>query len=202
MKPKNIARNEEEWYVAMAEKAVQSKTPYEEETKCLGEGLGNHERDARRHNMGDIHGNICKALGVTNMGFSCLYHLVFQRMNSNEKHMFRFHITHGSGNAQTPGGRTQKLKKIMNQTTSIYTLVAHMHDLKVEISPVLDSGNNLELKDRQRIGAITGTFLRTYTQGVEPGYGECKNYDPTSLGCIIADINPSEETVSMKASYA
>lgn len=90
----------------------------------------------------------------------------------------------------------------MNQTTVLYTAVGHMHDIQMQVSPVLDSGNDLTIKGRQRIGVITGTFLRTYTQGVEAGYGELRNYDPTSMGCIKFEINPDQETVTPVPVYA
>ena len=197
----NISEVSRDWYCDLVKKAVEARTPHDNSSRCKGKIKGNHEWELQHHNVANIQANICNRLGIPDLGFSCLFHLVFQRLNSNEKHMFRFHLTHGSGNAQTPGGRTQKLKKIMNQTDAIYTIVAHMHDIKIEVSPILVSGNSLELKAKHRIGAISGTFLRTYTQGVEAGYGERKNYDPTSMGCVVFEINPGEEIVTAKPVY-
>lgn len=197
----NIAEVTKQWYCRLAQKAVAAHLPHQDETRCLGKVKGNHEWEMQRHKVADIQTNICTELGITDLGFSCFYHLVFQRVNSAEKHMFRFHITHGSGNAQTPGGRTQKLRKVMNQTTALYTSVAHMHDIKVETVPLLDSGNDLHIKGRNRIGVISGSFLRTYTQSVEAGYGEMKNYDPTSLGYVRWEIRPSEEMVTAMPVY-
>jgi hypothetical protein len=198
----NIAENGLNWYCDLTGKAVAAKVPHGDESRCLGKIEGNHEWEMRRHKIANMQKNICNRLDIPNLGFSCFYHLVFQRMYSNEKHMFRFHITHGSGNAQTSGGRTQKLRKIMNQTDALYTIVGHMHDIKIESPPILSSGNDLTIKGRSKIGVITGSFLKTYTQGVEAGYGEHKNYDPTPLGCIVFEIIPGEEMITAKPSYA
>ena len=201
LKDDSIARLASGWYCDMVRHAVEARLPYQDETRCLGKIEGNHEVQMRRHKVDDIQENICNTLKVKNLRFSCLYHLCFQRLNSTEKHMFRFFLTHGSGNAQTSGGRTQKLRKIMNQTDALFTIVGHMHDLKVENPPILSSGNSLEIKSRRRIGAISGTFLRTYSQGVEPGYGELRNYDPTSMGYVRFTINPQEELVTALPVY-
>ncbi|MFA5377834.1 MAG: hypothetical protein WC455_18935 [Dehalococcoidia bacterium] len=197
----NIAKLSEDWYCNLVEKAVAARLPYADASRCLGKVKGNHEWEMQRHNIADIQSNICKRLDITNMGYSCFYHLAFKRVNSTEAHLFRFHVTHGSGNAQTSGGRTQKLRKIMNQTTALYTSVAHMHDVKVETTPALDSGQDLKLKGRNRIGVISGSFLRTYTQGEEAGYGELRNYDPTTLGYVMWEINPGEESITAKPKY-
>lgn len=196
----NIAHVTEDWYCNLAGPAVESKTPYGDPS-CLGRVKGNHEWEMQRHNVADMQSNLCNRLGITNMGYSCFYHLAFKRQNSGETHMFRFHVTHGSGNAQTSGGRTQKLRKIMGQTTALYTSLGHMHDVKVETTPALDSGNDLKLKGRNRIGVISGSFLRTYTQGEEAGYGELRNYDPTTLGYVMWEINPGEESITAKPRY-
>ena len=198
----NIAANGLDWYKALVGPLAKAQCPDDPDSRFLGKIEGNHEWEMKRHKIADIQGNICKTLGIPDLGYSCLFHLVFQRHSSTEKHVFRFFLTHGSGNAQTSGGRTQKLRKIMGQTDALFTVVGHMHDIKVEDSAILSSGNDLKIKGKRRIGAISGTFLRTYTQGVEAGYGERKNYEPTSLGCVLFEIDPENEIVTAKPSYA
>ena len=200
-KQNNIGETSKKWYIHLAQKAVDARLPHQDDTRCLGKVEGTHEIGLRLRNHYDIQANICGDLGIENMGFSCFYHLVFQRVNSTEKHMFKFHVTHGSGNAQTPGGRMQKLRKIMNQTTVLYTSVAHMHDIVICTPPVLDTGNDLKIRSRNQIGVVSGSFLRTYTQNVEAGYGEMRNYDPVSLGYAKWEIRPDEELITATPRY-
>lgn len=198
VKEDNIATNQEDFYCDVVKEAVRAEIADYGIGKCVGLLWGNHEDKIRKHNHVNVQENICTKLGVENLGFSCMLHIIFRRVNSTEAHMFKGYITHGSGNAQTRGGKLMKLRKIMNQVRDVdFVAVGHMHDIIIETAETLQTNKEMVIGNKEVVGAITGCFLRTYTQGVEAGYGELRNYDPVPLGCPVFIFDPTHGTVTV-----
>jgi hypothetical protein len=167
--------------------------------KCLGLLYGNHEDAYRIHKFGNVHQHICDGLGVDNLGYSCFLRL-FVRSDGKEKtleqrntHCFIGVLTHGSGWAVTKGAKLNRLHRFMNAFDGDFYAHGHMHDMITDTKPYLTvsrRSNRKKIKAAESVGAVTGSWFRTYTQGTIASYGEKKSYPATKIGCPVFVINP------------
>ncbi len=193
VEPDNIAETQTKWVVNLF-KPIKDK--------CIGLLYGNHEESIRRHNHDNVHKNICDRLGVDNLGFASFIRFYFRRENSKESHMITGVFTHGRTGAITSGAKLNMLLRFMNQFGGKNVLMyayAHVHDILTTPRPYLTPGENRfgqgELEDQTEWGAMTGSWFRTYTQGIHASYGEQKLYPASTIGCVVFKINPSENRV-------
>lgn len=163
--------------------------------KCIGLLEGNHEDAIRRYLKVHVQKNLCERLGLQNLGYSCWVRLRFARKNSNEHHVYKCVFTHGSGWAITPGAKMARLQRFMNAFDARIYGHGHMHDIITHTVPYLDLSDAGIIRQKERVGAVTGCWFRTYSQGVAASYGEKKSYPPTSLGCPVFTIHPTTDTV-------
>lgn len=163
--------------------------------KCIGLIEGNHEDAIRRFLHVDVQKNLCKRLELPNLGYSCWVRLRFARKNSNEHHVYKCVFTHGAGWAITPGTKMNRLQRFMNAFDARIYGMGHMHDIITHTVPYLELSDSNIIRQKERVGAVTGCWFKTYSQGVAAGYGEKRNYPPTSLGCPVFTINPVTDTV-------
>lgn len=166
--------------------------------KCIGLLEGNHEDAIRIHNHADVQRNICKKLGVDDLGYSCFLRLKFKRRNSNEVHMVTGFITHGSGWAVTKGAKLNRLQRVMDSFEADFYAHGHMHDIITDEKAYLTLDSNNNIKQKVKVGAVTGCWFRTYTQDVRASYGEKKTYPPTAIGCPVFIINPNTGEVRVE----
>lgn len=179
----NIARTQTDWIVNLF-KPIKDK--------CVGLLYGNHEESMRRFNHDNVHQNICNDLGVSNLGFSCFIRMFFKRENSNESHLLTGCFTHGSGASVTEGAKMNRLVRWMHANTAMIYGYAHMHDIITRPKPVLGVEGRFnagEIRAVEPVGAVTGSWFRTYTQGIVASYGEQKTYPPTTIGCPVFVID-------------
>ncbi len=180
----NVAESQRKWIVKLFE-------PIKD--KCVGLLCGNHEDSIRLHNCQDVQLDICRDLGVKNLGASCFVRFVFSR-NKDMKHdstMFIGYFKHGSGGPQTDGGKMMALKRgLMGFDADIYAM-AHLHDIKVDSQPRLHLSENLKIRQKIKVAAITGSWFLTYMQGEQASYGEKRGFMPTPIGCPIFLIHPN-----------
>ncbi len=178
--------------------------PYKEQ--CVGLLYGNHEDNIRKFNNNNIQKNICEDLGVDNLGFSCFLRLFFRRENSKETHLFTGVITHGRSCAVTKGAKMMALRRFMDDFDGDFYAYAHVHDVIIDSRPYLSAGsrpfNEGKIKDKEAVGAMTGCWFRTYTQGVVASYGETKVLPPTTLGCVYFEFDLNAMTVAVHKSAA
>jgi len=159
--------------------------------KCIGLLEGNHEDAIRTHSHTDVHKHICRDLGVDNLGYTCIISFNFRRRNSKEAHMVKGVFTHGAGWGITQGAKMNRLERFMNiYPTCRIAAMGHVHDKITRDYPYLDIENE-KIVDRTRVGMVTGTWFKTYDQGVRASYGEKKGYPPSVLGCPVFVIKPS-----------
>jgi hypothetical protein len=87
---------------------------------------------------------------------------------------------------------------MLNDFDADIYLLSHLHDIKTLTSPrlILDNGNNI--KARNRVGAITGSWFRSYEQGIVPSYAEQRGYSPTNIGCPIIKIMPDKGIIKVE----
>ena len=177
--------------------------------KCLGLLLGNHElRLQVKNQQEDLHAWLCTELGMPNLRYSALFDVVFSRVpgtrtprlvpdipeHRNDSKQYRIFCHHGAGYAQTPGGKLNRLVDFMNNFDADLFMVAHVHDKIAR--PIIQIGANrfcTELVERRKVGIITGSYLRTYAQGVTT-YGEQHGYRPVPLGMSGIRVCPDKGT--------
>ena len=163
--------------------------------KCIGLLEGNHEDAIRRYLKVNVQKNICERLNLPNLGYSAWVRLRFARENSNERHVYKCVFSHGSGWAITPGAKMARLQRFMNAFDARIYGHGHMHDIITHTVPYLELSDSNIIRQKERVGAVTGCWFKTYTQGVAASYGEKKSYPPTSLGCPVFTINPTLDIV-------
>lgn len=177
--------------------------------KCLGICIGNHEaKYCLENDRQDLHGWLCTELGAPNLGYSALFDLVFIRdpkhkmpVLKNVPHgslastAFRFLVHHGAGSAVTPGGKLNRLIQIMQAFNADIYMIGHVHDQKGQRLVSIGADEKCErLVSRDKIGVISGSYLKTYAQSVTT-YGEKKAYAPVPLGASFVQINPETREV-------
>ena len=170
-------------------------SPYKD--RILGIAKGNHEDSLTVHCGTDLIARLCKRLGTLNLGYSGLLKL---KLNENGARgrtvVIRYHHGWGGG-SRTQGADLTKYSKDMAYWDADIFLYGHVHKSQCDIIPRLGmSGNKLIAKPL--ILGICGTFLRTYTNSIQPTYSEVKGYPPTILGGIVVTIKPDREWVKLK----
>lgn len=164
--------------------------------KCVGLLYGNHEDNIRRFNHDNIQKNICDALEVPNLGYSCFVHFTFRRVT--EAHRIKGHFTHGTGSARTEGGRVNYLVRTMSAFDANIYGYGHTHGMQLYSPEILGTSDNLIVKSKGKIGALTGCWFRAYTQGQIASYGEAKVYAPNRIGCPVFIITPNKGTIEAR----
>jgi len=170
--------------------------------KCLGLLEGNHEDAIRRHSHIDVQKNICNRLGVNNLGYSCFVKLVFRRGRQrlqNESFVVTCFFTHGSGWAITKGAKLNRLQRLMDAFEADIYGTGHMHDIITDTKPYLMLDGSNKIRQREKVGAVTGCWFKTYTQGVRASYGEKRNYPPSSIGAPTFTIIPNKQVIFVTA---
>jgi len=180
--------------------------------KCLGLLLGNHEKKYQTEKeQSHLHAWLCTELGVPNLEYSALFDLIFARgkgsripelMNESpedndrrESQSFRFYVHHGAGFAQTSGGKLNRLIQFMESFDADIYMVAHVHDQVGRRQSTIGANTTCtELTHKEKIGVISGSYLKTYAQGVTT-YGEQRGYKPTHLGSATISIVPFTRTL-------
>jgi len=163
--------------------------------KCIGLLSGNHEESIRHYLRVHVQKNLCDRLELPNLGYSCWVKLRFARENSNEHHVYKGVFSHGSGWAVTPGAKMNRLQRFMNAFDARIYGIGHMHDIITHTVPYLELSDSNIIRQKEKVGAITGCWFKTYAQDIPPSYGEMKNYPPTSLGCPVFTIDPQKDEV-------
>ncbi len=187
----NIAECETKWVVDLF-------TPIKD--KCWGLLYGNHEESIRKFNHDNVQKNICDRLGVSNLGFSCFLTLHFARSTSGTRNLYKCSLTHGASSAITEGAKLMALMRWMKATEADIYAYAHLHDYMPKSLSRITVSNTGRIKSRVAMGATTGSWFRTYTQGVIASYGEAKCYPPTEICCAVFTIDPEHDFVDVNRS--
>lgn len=180
-----------------SDKVIEFLSPIKD--KCVGLLYGNHEDSIRKRNHDNIHKWICDGLELPNLGYSAFVHFIFRRRGSKEAHLVKGAFTHGTGGARTEGGKINYLTRFMRDFDANIYGYAHTHNIQLHSPDILGTTENLAIKAKGKIGALTGCWFRTYTQGGVASYGEMKVYSPTRIGCPVFIITPDKGMVEAKA---
>ena len=194
--PDNVALDEANDYISIVE-------PIKD--KCLGMIEGNHEITLKKHYHIDVQNYICKALNVTNLGYSAFIRMNFQRCADKRRgdgagrteYSIVGFFTHGAGCAITKGAKVNRLERIMDSFAADIYAHGHVHDLITNSKSYLYLTEEGKIVQKVKVGAMTGCFFRTYSQDIPSSYGEQKNYPPTILGCPHFTIIPDKKFLSV-----
>lgn len=177
--------------------------------KCLGLIQGNHETTIQRHYERDIYSDIVNAVRQEGgfppdhklmLGYGGWLRLRFNRgknkRNGWSNIVVRLH--HGYGGGKLAGAKALNMEKFIWTNDADLCLMGHTHEAGMPLSrSVLALAGNA-VTDRNRIGAWTGTFMRSYGLGHDT-YAEVKGYYPRPIGgveCILkAHANKYEDRI-------
>jgi hypothetical protein len=187
----NVAEDETKWIVSLLEPI---------KNKCVGMLYGNHENSIRTHSHINVQQNICDRLSVDNLGYSAFIKFSFKRRNSAETHIVRGAFTHGSSGAVTEGAKMMALMRFMKAFDADLYGYAHVHDYMPKSLSRLTMTDDCIIKNHVAIGATTGSWFRTYTQGNVSSYGEMKIYPPNEICTAMFTIDPATGAVDVRRS--
>lgn len=168
-------------------------------SQCAGKLKGNHEITIHQHSHINVQKEICKRLKVDDLDYSAFIKFIFRRKGGgNDAHVYTAFVTHGAGCAITAGAKLIRLQRLMDNFDADIIASGHVHDIITYTKPYLTLDSNNQVKQRVKVGAMTGCWFRTYSQGVSSSYGEQKNYPPVALGCPVFTINPDKSILEVK----
>jgi len=160
--------------------------------KCIGLLQGNHDRKYSIKYSRRVVKEIADEMKVPYLGYSCFRDIAFEGRGRRER--FRIYAHHGAGAAQTKGGKINRLERFMRWFDADIHIIGHVHAILDD--EVVELGANedcTKLVQRKRLGVISGTYLRTFTEDDEDSdaaYGEVAAYEPAPLGSPVITIIP------------
>jgi len=160
--------------------------------RILGSIEGNHERTIRDRHQRDLTLDLCRDLGIPYLGQEAFLQLRLQYKNTESRRRsigIKLFITHGSGAGRKAGAKVNKLTDITSWVNCDVLLMGHHHDRLAVRTVQLDLDQEGHLLARQRLHIMTGTFLKTFSEGTA-GYGARELYPPTSIGPVTVTIHP------------
>ena len=167
-------------------------------SRILGVHEGNHELTVRSRHYLDITLDTCRTFGLKYLGQEAFTRLIFERKRANDgsrpaTSSFDIFSTHGNGGGRKPGAKVNKIMDLGGFIEADIYLMGHVHERGCIKSPLLhfDKGGNL--KSRERVYVLTGTFLKTYHSS--NSYGARALYPPVSIGPITITIKPDTRDV-------
>jgi predicted phosphodiesterase len=159
---------------------------------------GNHEENIHLRYQNDIMHNICNDLGVPWGGYSCFIDLLLKPKGGTQSYRYTIHAFHGAGAAVTEGARLMRLKRLIDSVEADIYLMGHLHSMSSYLPEKLALRNH-RIKSVHKIAVTTGSWLRSYTQGMTPSYSEKKGYPPSQIGapCILLHPDTGEMKLEM-----
>ena len=114
---------------------------------------------------------------------------------AGSRQQYRFFIHHGAGAANTPAGKLNRLIQFMEYFDADIFFMGHVHDQKGQrLVQVAADSTCTKLVEREKIGMVSGSYLKTYDQGTTT-YGEKRGYRPVKLGAVSVSIKPYHREV-------
>lgn len=105
---------------------------------------------------------------------------------------------HGSGGAQTPGGRVQKRMRFSEIAPTAHLVITGHDNAKLALAR---SGLDYEKGSIKRYVIGSGSFQRAYLSGSEAGYAERGGMVPCDLGVVPITINVVERRGRYRVDY-
>ena len=137
--------------------------------KCLGLHRGNHEELIRLKYHFDVLYEMWKAFKVPMLNDSAITRLAFQKVTPNSdssRCAIDIFSMHGRVGGYKGGYKINRLEDYIGYVDADVYLMGHSHIKETETKSVLYVDNQLNLKNKKRILAVTGCFLRGYQHGI------------------------------------
>lgn len=159
--------------------------------RCIGLLTGNHEDTLRTRQSQDIHGALCLALGVKNLGYNAAIRWRFKRPSTSSTAVIVY-ATHSRIAARRDGGKLNRMQDQARFIGADLLLFGHGHSTVQGGSASLEFTRDGAFKMRQRVQqvAMCGTFRRTYDEDCLSDYGEQSGFEPTVLGMQKVVVKP------------
>ena len=158
--------------------------------KCLGLHRGNHEETIRRHYIYDVVYEMAKEMGLQSNQIlldAAITRLKFNRLKA--RHSFDIFSTHGNVGGRKGGIKINRLEDLIGFFDADVYLIAHAHIKASEIKTQLYYDNHGNLKQKKKILAVTGAFLKGYEHN-QTSYVEKWMYPPTDIGVVKIMFQP------------
>lgn len=179
--------------------------------KCIGIHFGNHEYQFARHYFIDVAGYLAERFHAPQLGYTALTRLEIRgRKQLWTPVIFSEHGAKGGG---TDGNALNSLQTRGNEFNADVYLKGHVHKRGISYRETFEWGVNshrggLRLTPRNRVFALTGTYLKGYAQQEISGtmnagagpvpfstYGELKGYAPNSIGGTVLIFAPDTHEI-------
>jgi len=160
--------------------------------KCLGLHRGNHEERLRRSFIFDVVYEMAKDMHLKPQQVLCdaaITRLKFKRMRATCT--FDIFSTHGNVGGRKGGNKINRLEDLMGYVIADVYLIAHSHIKAAEIKTQLYYDKCGNLKQKKRILAVTGAFLKGYEHN-QTSYIEKWMYPPTDIGVVKIMFQPDK----------
>ena len=166
--------------------------------RIIAIGKGNHEDNLTKKSGFDIIKEICRRLKVPDAGYSGLFKMIFSYKGGRGRTVtVRYHHGWGGG-SRTQGADLTKFSKDLTYWDADLFLYGHVHRKQTdEVERMGLCGD--ELISKPKVLCICGTYLKTYTNSVQPTYSEKCGYPPVAIGGVRVSIKPIDKWVKMKA---
>lgn len=150
--------------------------------RILGLGIGNHEDSIRKFYGTDPVARMCKRLDTTNLGY--MFAIKINVVVGTRKFPISIMGHHGFAGGRKEGGAVNAYMDWVHRHPGhdVY-LFGHNHKKWVHKVPTVEIDyTRREQVDRSVLIGNTGTFLKTYSDGVQPTYSEKKGFYPVEIG--------------------
>ncbi len=156
---------------------------------------GNHEQEIRLRASRDMTREWAYRLKVPYAGYSAHSNLVCRygskSRGTDTGYRVKFYTTHGSGAAQSHGGKMNKVAAMMDAFDADVCLMWHLHDRMHRLKRSEGIGEPRGglppvIRNRDRLAAMCGTFLDR-KRGVT-NYGERKGFAPIVPGPSVIHL--------------
>jgi len=179
------------------DEAFEYLEPYKD--RIIGLGIGNHEMKTSDYCGTNPIKRLCRRLDVTPLGYSGFVRLILRGKDGGGRTVkIKYHHGWGGG-GRTAGGSLTKYEKDMAKWDADVFYYGHDHQRKVDQIERLGIVGDKIFSKPKKIG-ICGTFLKTFSETVDPTYSELKGYPPVPIGGIATEITVEKPWVKIKMS--
>jgi hypothetical protein len=171
-------------------------------SRIIGIGFGNHEMSYIKRGYSDpIHGLINQLnkhttsdARIAHLGYSAFLRLNIQpvRKQRGGTRTLTLYCHHGWGaGARTRGASITKYWRHLADYDAEVGIYAHDHKSQIDSSVKFEMiGRPPRTKSKKRLLVLSGTFLRTISDSIDPSYGEQKGYAPENIGRHVLWVKP------------
>ena len=168
-------------------------TPIKDQILCALPG--NHEEKIKTEYCHDIHLDLCRNLGIPNMGTAGFLKIKFDRSQFHAPELVTF-LTHGWVGGRTSGSKVNAVENLSQYFEADLYAMGHSHNLFVGSKTRLSvAGTRTKSKDVWYTN--TGSYLQTYMDE-HSCYAEKMCLPPNKLGCPKFTIYPSSKGLYIK----